>query len=385
MRIAYIVDMYPFLKFEWLEAEVNSLRSAGLRIKVFSICGTRFGSEATTKLDFPSLFLWLRDRKKFSNQLDEVQIRQMRRAKIDHFHAVGDWGTIASARDLASAMGLSWSFSCDSYDPAKQGFLNQVDIATAKFAVARTASQEIELKRRLIPVVRLEPGPIGAAVDLHRYHFRKWKPKSHLIRIASAGPLDSGSGWQSLLNAVFELRAQERRIGVTWFGWGYDVTEFRRYVRRLNSQIQGTSLGLSGTEGKLIPDFDIVGAPSFFNKSWGSVIKDMRGCHCFILLGSKQLPYDGPISYLALAAALGLPIITTEKGNAEGFIDENSGIILKSGWPSAIRNAIAEVLSDPEKTQRRCQNAREKFDRVFGATPDQFLWLKLLGATVKDK
>jgi glycosyltransferase involved in cell wall biosynthesis len=93
----------------------------------------------------------------------------------------------------------------------------------------------------------------------------------------------------------------------------------------------------------------------------------MRWANCFVLPSriARDGDRDGLANVLLEAAAIGLPLVTTNVASARDFVDESTGWMSEANNPRDLARVVELVFAAPHETQRRCENARRRLENRF--------------------
>lgn len=339
MKIAYLLDTFPSTSETFIAREIEALRRHGFSIEVFAFNAgdgaTPIAQSLAQKL---SLRRW------------EAIGRALELSGFDHVHAGWANHLAEVAQAAAKKANLPWSFSAHARDLWVEGGNLKSKLASAKFAASCTLAGVEELKRFGSNVVYAPHG-----LELRRYKFGRFTPRPNKpLRVVGVGRLVEKKGWDDAIEAidvVDEVRPARFRL----VGEGPMAREFRKSEDR--------SLRLCKQMGWSCPKIlNLYGALPH-----AQTIKVMRRCDCLVLPSrrTKDGDRDGLANVLLEAAALGLPIVTTNAGSASDFVDETTGLLVEAGDVEALANAILRVFDEPEHTIERCQNARKRVEERF--------------------
>ena len=93
--------------------------------------------------------------------------------------------------------------------------------------------------------------------------------------------------------------------------------------------------------------------------------------------------WEGLPLVIGEAMAAGVPVVGTDVGGvSELVINGRTGILIPPGQPQAIRNAVENVLKQPDRTRTMVENARQHVEKLFSTSDHtsrlQDLYLEIL-------
>lgn len=157
--------------------------------------------------------------------------------------------------------------------------------------------------------------------------------------IGAVGRFITAKGYPHLLEAVGELRRRGYQFKVCLVGDGPEMGHIREVIGRL--QLEG-AVSLPG----LVPDVD-------------------RWYERFDIYVSSSIREGQPVAQLE-AMAHGLPVVATDVGaSAKTLRHGREGLIVPSGDPLALANAIADLLDDPERWAAYGARARARVEKDY--------------------
>jgi len=319
MKIAYLLDTYPSQTETFIAREIEALRRRGFSIQIYAF---HAGEGA---LAIPQSLAH-----KLSPRRWEAVGRALDLRGFDHVHA--GWANHLAdvARAAAHRANLPWSFSAHARDLWVEGGDLRGKLGSAKFATTCTLAGADELRRFGENVVY---APHGLELALYEFRLPDLNDPKNLVGV---GRLVEKKGW---LDALFA--AEDSDSHLTLIGDG---------PQRADLELWNTAT--------LLPAMP-----------HGELIGRLRDFNCLILPSRrhKDGDRDGLANVLLEAAALGLPIVTTNAGSASDFVDETTGLLVKAGDIPALADAILRVFDEPEATVERCLNARKRVEEDFDA------------------
>ncbi|RYX85396.1 colanic acid biosynthesis glycosyltransferase WcaL [bacterium] len=340
MKIAYLLDTYPSNSETFIAREIEALRRHGFEIEVFAF---NAGEGAT-----PIHQSW---REKLSPRRWQNVGANLDLRAFAHVHAGWANHLALVAQSAAKRAGIPWSFSAHARDLWVEGGDLKAKLASAKFATSCTLAGTRELQKYGTNVIYAPHG-----LELKRYKFRRFQPRPNKpVRIVGVGRLVEKKGWFEAIHSVDVLNSQFQRAHLRLIGEGPLAAELhKRGFHRLDWYKQ---------KGCIRPE----GLHWYGALPHLQAIKVMRRCDCLVLPSrqTREGDRDGLANVLLEAAALGLPIVTTNAGSASDFVDDTTGLIVDAGDTTALTYALARVFQTPEQTKLRCENARRRIEERF--------------------
>ena len=322
MRIAFLLDTYPSPTETFIAREIDALRRRGFDIAVFAFHAGEGAAPIAQTLAH-----------KLSPRRWEAVGRALDLSGFAHVHAGWANHLAEVARAAAERAGIPWSFSAHARDLWVEGGDLRGKLASAKFAACCTRAGTEELRRFGENVIYAPHG-----LELPRYEFREPNLSDpNDKKLVGVGRLVEKKGWLAALRAANDLSAELTIIGD---GPQRSALEARPFYSQVT----------------VLP-----GMPH------DELIVKLREFNCLIL-PSRRAPdgdRDGLANVLLEAAALGLPIVTTNAGSASDFVDETTGLIVEAGDVRALTFAILRVFDKPDATRKRCQAGRSRVEQRF--------------------
>lgn len=230
--------------------------------------------------------------------------------------------------------------------------LDLVNRLTARYADALIAVSE-GVERYLVERQRVDPSKvrhIPNGVDLAQFeapigssdYLRTLLdlPKDTLI-VGTVAALKQQKGLQYLLEAANQIRHDYPRIHFVFVGSGPLEGEIRAWIQQNGLKDAVTLLGQRDDIPALLEGMDIFAFPSL---------------------------WEGMPRALLEAMATGRPCIATDIGGSrELVVDQQTGLLVPPSDVGALRGALQEMLSHPERRARYGQAARARVEAKFSA------------------
>ncbi len=329
MKIAYLLDTFPSPTETFIAREIESLRRRGFSIEIFAFNAGKGATPIAQPL-----------RAKLSLRRWELVGGALDLSGFAHVHAGWANSLADVARAAARKNGISWSFSAHARDLWVEGGDLKSKLASAHFASSCTRAGFEYLRGFGDNVIYAPHG-----LEIARYPFRLWR-SSGGIRVVGVGRLVEKKGWLDLI-AGLELLPPDRSLALQVIGDGPLKPELERALQADGFRGVGTLRGA-------LPHEEVVKTMS-------------RWANCLVLPSrrTREGDRDGLANVLLEAAALGLPIVTTNAGSASDLVDDSTGLLVDAGDVPAFVSALQRVFDEPEATIARCHNARKRVEDEF--------------------
>jgi colanic acid/amylovoran biosynthesis glycosyltransferase len=344
MKIAYLFNQYPSTTETFLAREVLALRRRGLNIEIFAL----EAGNGATKIDKAPIYMRFAE-ESFWRKTGEKLGRQLKAQGFTHIHAAWANHIALIAWGAAEASGLSWSFAAHARDLWVEGGNMAAKIQAAQNVFCCSTQGITQLRTYAsnnVEVAKIIYAPHG--IELENWPFRDWQSSSE-IRLLGVGRLIEKKGWHLLIDALAETSLQGRKVNLKIIGEGPQRAALETQIQRLGlSQIELTgSLPVEAVKDQML---------------WAN---------CFVLpslIVPNSLDRDGLANVLIEAAAIGLPIITTNAGSAADLVNDDTGVLLSHPTPNEISQAVLGVFDNTRRTTTRCHNARQRVEEAFDVT-----------------
>lgn len=205
--------------------------------------------------------------------------------------------------------------------------------------ISRVNQKQI-LKERICRPDRLTLIPVGLALENYvpsteREVVRQgWDLPADAIVLGMAGRLEAAKGHSDLLQALAFLAPSHPRLHLVLMGTGHLLPALTEQVRTLGICRRVHFLG------------------------WvDDLVSDIAALDIFVLSSR----YEGLGVVLLEALALGVPVVSTRVGGTQDFVDDGvTGLFSPPNDPTALAQAIEQMMGNPEQARRMAQAGREK-------------------------
>lgn len=355
MLIAYLFDTFPSPTETFLAREIAALRQMGIQIEVWALQA----GPGARPIETPSAALKLGGKARFFRAAGEKLAPQLQAAGVTHVHAAWANHVADIAGAAAAKADLPWSFAAHARDLWVEGGDLKGKLASAKFGAVCTREGETELRKFGENVFYAPHG-----LPLAEFPFQAWE-KPRATRVIGVGRLVEKKGWMDLVAAAGICARMESRGAL----YEFEIIGEGPLRGLLEKQIAALGLKESFTlRGALPPE---------------KVIEAMQGANCFVLPSRRASDgdRDGLPNVLLEAAALGLPIITSDNEGARDFADAETALIFPATDASALAGAISRVRASSQETIERCLAARARVEAEFDVEKNVEILARAFGAT----
>ncbi len=381
-ELAYVLKGYPRLSETFILNEMLRLEELGFRLRIYALRDPKeskvhanvariaapvhyipdyfwpffrqiVGANLALFLDRPRLY-WRHFReaalrslarrssstiKRFAQAGYLVQ-RHLRDDPAPHLHAHFAHGPATVALYAAALTGASHSFTAH----AKDIYLQEEDFLRKKLREARFVVTCTGFNRATLEGVEpaAEIHRIYHGVDLEMFRPRPEAPRSPEPRILSVGRLVPKKGFGVLVRALERLRDRGRAFRCHIVGGGPLRGALREQIRA------------AGLEGRV----ELVG-----QRTQEELLEYYRAADCVTLACEVQEDgdRDGIPNVLVEAAAVGVPIVSTRiSGIPELIRDGETGLLVDSGDPEALADALERILGEPDLAERLARAGVER-------------------------
>jgi glycosyltransferase involved in cell wall biosynthesis len=377
-RIGYVVKMYPRFSETFIVTELLAMQANGVECEIFSLrppVDARFHaslgqvsapvsylrSESLRSADLWTLLRTARtELGGLADHVDELLAADVRDAAqavqlallvrqrgITHLHA--HFASVATtvARLAARLAGVTYSFTAH----AKDIFHSEVDADDLRRKLA-DADSVVTVSRYNLEHLRATFGADAARVrlvynglDLDEFGYSE--PLDRPPVIAAVGRLVEKKGFDDLLTAVAQLRAEGRQVRLDLVGTGLLEDALAAQVAELGLEDVVT------LHGALPQD---------------EVRRIVRGAAVFAApcVVAEDGNRDGLPTVVLEAMALGTPCVATPvTGIPEVITDGVTGLLVPERDPAALAAALARVLDHPELAGSLTKAARSLIEAEF--------------------
>lgn len=341
MKLAYLLGRYPSTSETFIAREVEELRRQGFEIVLFALnAGARAHPIPRSAWDKVSRRI-ASDEAAYWQSVGRKLAAHPALEGVQHVHA--GWANELAyiAWGLAESRKLPWSFFGHARDLWVEGGDLKAKLAAARFAATCTRAGE-KLLLANGEAAKVLYAPHG--LELGRYEWRAWEPRE-AVELLGVGRLVEKKGWNVLLQ-ILPLLAQAGNVRLKLIGEGPLLKPLQKQVGLLKIQDRVEFAGA-------LPHDE--------------VIRAILTVDCLVLpsLRAADGDRDGLANVLLEAAALGLPLVTTDAGSASDFVDESTGVLARAGDAGDLLRAISSVFAEPEATVARCVAARRRVETDF--------------------
>jgi len=261
-------------------------------------------------------------------------------AKADAVHTPlpGDLGTIGMIVALLQKKPLfirhcgRWGIPSSAFDRWLQRFLER--IADSRNVVMATGGAD-HLPSSRNPAISWIFSTALTAAELDETPIAKpWKP-GETLRLVTVGSLLPGKNISALIAALPELLARNPELSLEVIGTGRLLKDLQQQTRQLGLE---EIVIFSG------------------NLSHDEVMAHLSQSHVFVFPTHSE----GFPKALLEAMACGLPIVASPVSVIPSLLEDGAGLLLNGQDASSIANALADLLSDPEKMAAMGRLARER-------------------------
>jgi glycosyltransferase involved in cell wall biosynthesis len=338
MKLAYILGRYPSTSETFIAREVEELRRQGFEIVLFALEAGE-GAHPIPRSAWDKVSRRLAsDEAAHWGAVGRKLAAHPALEGVQHIHAgwANELAYIAWA--AAEERDLPWSLFGHARDLWVEAGDLRAKLAAAKFAAACTRAGE-KLLHSQGESAKILYAPHG--LELGNYKWRAWQPRE-AVQLLGVGRLVEKKGWNLLLQ-ILPLLAQAGNVRLKLIGEGPLLKSLQKQAGLLKISNRVEFAGAMPHEG---------------------VIQAMRAADCLVLpsLRAADGDRDGLANVLLEAAALGLPLVTTDAGSASDFVDETTGVLARAGDPADLLRAISTVFAEPEATAARCLTARQRVE-----------------------
>ncbi len=370
MRIAYVVGSYPSQSETFVEREIGALAAHGITVEVFALwrsghkpapAGRNRRVHRVSRLRVLRHFLvgmarqcsWrlmkvmLKEGWAFSRALWQCLVpyelsERIEALGIDRVHA--HFGNEPAFVGAGAASGAEprrpFTFSVHARDVFVEGKWMDYAASCAEriiacnSAAARRAAELVkEADRSKIVLV-----PHGLPLD--RYAFRAEMPKGEPL-ILGAGRFVEKKGFAHLVEAIVALRRRGRGVRCWLIGEGPGRQAIERQIARL---AVGDAVELKGW----LSQEDLMKA---YGEAWA------LAAPCVV---ARDGDMDGLPNVVLEAAALGVPLVTTDVGGLPDLVrDGETGLVARPGDAADLAAKLEAILVDPATAVARARRARE--------------------------
>lgn len=386
-RVAYIVSRFPKLSETFVLHEMRSVASLGLDVQLYPLLREHqpvMHPEAADWLrrahlypllsptvvlaqiallvrrpgDYLSLLLEvLREtwgsRRFFIGALGTFPLavrfaREMQREGITHIHAHFANNPALAAFVLHRLTGIPYSFTAHGSDLHVERRMLRTKVAAAEFVVTVSEFNKRVIADECGEAARDKVHVLHCGVDLRRFapSAANARPRDP-FRLACVASFEEVKGHRFLVEAIRLLRQRGLAVRCDLVGEGPMRGEVEARIARHGL---GDRIHVHGG----LPGHEVAGL--------------LRSVSAAVLAShpTENGKREGIPVALMEAMASGLPVVATAISGIPELVEaEVSGLLVPSGDPGALADAIERLVRDPELCDRLGRAAREKVEREF--------------------
>lgn len=335
----YVFQLAQFMKVQGNEVAVMAFPGGRLEEEIKKI-GARFYSNEYFKNSFNPIwgFLAIRKIKKVVQEFqpDLVSCNST---------VAGFWGRLAIKNKIPTLFTAhGWGFT-----PGTSFWRRLVVLAEKlasnfcqKIICVSDFDRKLALKYKIAPKEKLITIHNGVEILNSKLEItNKFQTPNYKFKIVFTGRLDKPKDPELLLRAFAELPENiKEKTQINLIGEGPKKDKLKKLAQEKN------------IEEKV--------------EFWGElsrmkVIEILKKSDIFVLTSN----YEGfPITILE-AMSCGLPVIASDVGGVKEAVDESCGIIIKRGDKKALKEALEQLLTNPELIQKLGENALKRVEKNF--------------------
>src|SRR5437773_3248156 len=391
MRLGYLYSRYPVISQTFCDAEMLALERRGIELVIGSVYPplTSLRHEYIARLRAPVhyappqqiLRIWEENAKagcatfkwpgKLVAQHDQkygLSVKAEQRARnalyfaefftrggVDHVHVHFANRAAHTALSLKKISGIPFSVTAHGQDFMKDLGSDDLlrEICEAAEFVAAETDYSRDLLRRRCPDSAAKIHRVYNGMDLGRFpasHDETARPAAapyHLPRIVSTGRLVTFKGFEDLIDACAELANRGIDFLCDIIGDGPLRDILQQKIEKLDLSSKVNLLG---------------------SLSQQAVLEKLRTTDIFALASTidAQGATDVFPTVILEAMASARPVVSTRlAGIPELVLDGETGILVSPGEPSALTNALEQLLLDPELRLRHGRAGRARLEQHF--------------------
>jgi len=342
MRIAYVINSVEGGGAALpVPAVIRVLRDNGADVRLFAL--TRRDGRALPPIEAAGIAAEVRD----GGEKDHVAALRWLDDAVARSGATHIWTSLTRATLLGQLVGLrrrlpvaSWQHAAF-LKPANRRLLRAMQRLSTLWIGDSESVTQLTGERLGIPPERLLCWPLFPA-DADAPRAAPWRP-GETLRLGSLGRLHPVKGYDVLIAAFARLKARGIALPVpvslTIAGAGEEREPLAAAAREA-----GIALDLPG----------FVGEPRAF----------LAGLHLYL----QPSRSEGLCIAAHEAMQAGLPVIVSAAGEMPYTVEEGiGGLIVPPGDPGALADALARLLTDPERLAPMGRAARQRVLERFGA------------------
>ncbi len=265
---------------------------------------------------------------------------------ICHGYKAGIIGLLAARSAGVAVIAVSRGWTAESPRVRLYEWLDRRVLRRMDHVVCVSHGQAEKVLRAGVPVDRVSV--IHNAVRCERFvttstsrrtQIENYFPSSPRLIVGAAGRLSPEKGFEILVQAAVEVRAQCPDVGFVLFGDGPLRSLLQDQVARCGLQDWFVMPGFRDDLDELLPSLDLFCSSSY----------------------SEGLP-----NVILEAHAAGVPVVATAVGGTPEVLDEGAtGFLVPSGSPSALAAPIVRLASDASLRERMGTATRDRVREQF--------------------
>src|SRR6266566_3387089 len=382
MRLGYLYSRYPVISQTFCDAEMLALERLGIELEIGSIYPplTSLRHEHISCLRAPIHYAPPQEILKISEKNAKIagkwprglvdrheqkygpSVKAEQRARnalyfadffarngVDHVHVHFANRAAHTAVFLKEISGIPFSVTAHGQDFMKE--LGSDDLlreicAAAEFVAAETDYSR-ELLRQRCPDSACKIHRVYNGIDLERFPAPALATMNHVPRIISVGRLVEFKGFEHLIDACAELARRGFDFSCDIIGDGPLRETLRSKIAKLNVSSRFNLLG---------------------SLSQKAVLEKLRDADIFALASTAdaQGATDVFPTVILEAMASARPVVSTRlAGIPELVVDGETGVLVSPGEPTALTEALAQLVCDRELRLRYERAGRTRIEQHF--------------------
>ena len=350
-RIAYVVSTFPKVSETFIATELAEVIRRGVQVQILSRKEPQQSVRHSVVTDAGLAQLVIYDREQY------LPVLQAFRPQLIHAHFATE--ATAIARDMATRLGVPYTFTAHGYDIFYKPPWDFGERAQQAAAVVTVSEANVKYIEAHFGVPRSHMALIPCGIDTERFSpaGEKLDPP-HVVCVARLEPVKNHT---LLLQACVRLQSRKVRFRCVLLGDG---------ITRDSVLAERAQLGLEC----------VVAMPGAVAQA--EVCTWLRQAAVAVLPSNSE---GMPVSLME-AAACGIPVVaTTVGGIPEMVTDRETGRLTPPGDADAMADALQELLLSPELRERMGRAARaravERFSVIHQVNLLMAVWTDVLART----